>query len=151
MGMKITNLAEVTTMFNLMANEVPEAAREVLKKGAKEIRDTAKAYAPVDEHRLEKAIHILPYQGNQYMLRVTIDVGGVINGRSVDEYAAIVHEYTWSKRGPLTRLKGPKAGPRYLVRAVEAHRIALVKDLQATMAHGIAKSVARSGVNRKRK
>lgn len=138
-------------MFSLMGRVVPHEARETLKYHAKEIVKTAKAYAPVDEYRLVKAIKLLPMQGNQYSLRLVIDVGGTINGRSVDTYAAIVHEYPWHKRGPLTRMKGPKAGPRYLVRAVDAHKAKLVSELNKAMAAGISKSVTRSGVNAKAK
>lgn len=147
--MKVTNLSEVTTMFNLMDKVVPEAAREVLKQGAEKIKDTARAFAPVDEGRLEKAIHILPYQGNQFMLRIVIDVSGVVDGRDVSEYAAIVHEYPWSKRGPLTRVKGPRAGPKYMVRAVEEHRAKLIRELQAAMQTGINQAIDRSRVNSK--
>lgn len=151
MGMKITNLSEVTTMFHLIEREVPAEARRVLKWYAEEIVKTAKWYAPVDEYRLIRAIKLLPSQGNQYSLRMVIDVGGVIDGRSVDTYAAIVHEYPWSKRGPRTRAKGPQAGPRYLVRAVDKHKAKLVADLHVAMGTGLSHAVARSGVNAKRK
>lgn len=151
MGMQVTNLAEVTNFFQLTDHYVNAEARKVFKTGIQSIIDSAKSFAPVDEHRLEKAIHALPFQGNQYMLRVVIDVGGVIAGRSVDEYAAIVHEYPWSKRGPLTRLKGPRAGPRYMVRAVEEHRKKLALDIGKAMNKGISRAQATSGVNIKKR
>lgn len=149
MGMKIKNLGKVKTMFNLVERKVTDEARTVMRDYAEQIRDTARDYAPVLEHRIEKAIKILPAQGNQYMLRLTIAVTGTVAGRVVDTYAAIVHEYPWEKRGVFTRLKGPQAGPRYLKRAVELHRKDLVRDLKKAMQSGINKGIAQSGVNSK--
>ena len=80
MGFKITNLTEVSTMFRLLDREVPALARATLVDGAKKIRNTAISFAPVDKHNLEKAIHLLPFQGNQYSLRIIIDVGGIVGG-----------------------------------------------------------------------
>ena len=151
MGLRITNLSEVSIMFDMMDRNIPRQAREVLKSGAQTIVDQAIAFAPVDKHNLEKAIKLLPFQGNQYSLRIVIDVGGFVGGRNVDEYAAIVHEYPWSKRGPLTRVKSPSAGPRYLTRAFEKHRGKVKKDLQDSMAAEISKSIHRSGVNRSKR
>lgn len=147
-GLKITNLAEVMTMFQLVDRGVNRGARDILKHYTEEIQKTARYFAPVDQYRLEKAIKILPYKGNQYMLRAVIHVSGVVNGRSVDEYATIVHEYQWHKRGPLTRMKGPQAGPRYLARAVEKHKKELFEALKESMRKEISRAVARSGVNR---
>jgi hypothetical protein len=150
MGMRVTNLGEVKLMFSMMDREIPARAREVLKQGAQDIRKTAIAFAPVDLHNLEGAIHVLPYRGNQYMFRAVIDVSGVVGGRDVSVYATIVHEYPWSKRGPKTRAKSPRAGPRYLGRAVEANQARINKELRVAMATGIASSIARSGVNKPR-
>ena len=150
MGLKITNMTEVMTMFRLADMEVTKEARDVVKQYAEIIRETTRAFAPVDEHRLEKAIKVLPSKGNRHYLQVTIGVGGVVNGRDVSEYAAIVHEYPWEKRGPLTRMKGPRAGPRYLRRAVEHHRKDLQRDLKIAVAAGMTKAVGRSGVNKKK-
>lgn len=149
MAMRIKNLGKVKTMFRLVEQKVTDEARVVMRTYAEQIRDTARAYAPVLEHRIEKAIKILPAQGNQYMLRLTIAVTGTVDGRVVDKYAAIVHEYPWEKRGVFTRLKGPQAGPRYLKRAVELHRKDLIRDLNKAMQKGVSQGIARSGVNSK--
>lgn len=151
MGMKITNQTEVITMFRMVDKNVTREAREVMHRYADQIRDTARAFAPVLEHRIEKAIKVLPSQGNQYSLRLVIAVTGTVDGRSVDTYAAIVHEYPWSKRGVYTRLKGPQAGPRYLARAVEKHKKDLMVELRAAMSKGIGQSIARSGVNKNKR
>lgn len=151
MGMEITNLSEVIMAFKLTDKLVTAEARAVLVNGAKAIKQTARSYAPVDQHRIEKAIKLLPSQGNQYSLRVTIAVTGVVDGRLVDHYASIVHEYPWHKRGPLTRLKGPKAGPRYLTRAVTAHKKEIIEELKAAMNQGVRTAIQRSGVNTKKR
>lgn len=151
MGMRITNLSEVVTAFKLVDQEVNDEARATMKKFAEQIRQDARRFAPVDEHRIEKAIKVLPAQGNQYSLRLVVAVTGYVNGRSVDTYAAIVHEYPWSKRGPYTKLKGPQAGPRYLLRAVEKNKKGLQQELAAAMNRGISQGIRRSGVNNKRR
>lgn len=134
-------------MFELMGRDIPAEARKVMTEQAKDIVKTAKWYAPVDKYRLTRAIKLLPAQGNQYSLRLTIVVKGTVEGRSVDKYAVWVHEYPWSKRGPLTRAKGPQAGPRYIKRAVDDHKRDLIKELEAAMARGIKQAVQSSGVN----
>lgn len=151
MGMKITNLTEVVMAFKLTDEMVNSETREVLKAAAKQIRDDARRFAPVLHHRIERAIKVLPAQGNQYSLRLVVAVTGNIGGKSVDSYAAIVHEYEWHKRGPYTRLKGPQAGPRYLARAVEKNKRQLTQDLQAAMNRGISMAMQKSGVNSRRK
>lgn len=147
MGLKITNETKVITTFRLIDKEVSSSARDVMREYAMKIRDTARDFAPVLEHRIEKAIKILPSQGNQYSLRLTVAVEGVVKGRDVTTYAAIVHEYPWEKRGVFTRLKGPQAGPRYLKRAVDLHRKDLTRDLQAAMGGAIAKAIRKGGTN----
>lgn len=151
MGMRVTNITEVIQAFQLTDRLVNQEARDVLKRGALNIKTTAREFAPVLEHRIEKAIKILPSQGNQYSLRITIAVTGNINGKVVDSYAAEVHEYPWHRRGVFTRLKGPKAGPRYLSRAVEARKKEILDGLAAAMNTGISQAISKSGVNRKKR
>lgn len=151
MGFKITNQTEVITAFKLVDKTVTDKTRQVMKDYAELIKDQAIKNAPVLEHRIEQAIKLLPSQGNQYSLRMTIAVTGSVDGRSVDTYAAIVHEYPWSKRGPGTRAKGPQAGPRYLARAVEKYKADLMRDLRNAMAQGVSQAVKRSGVNNKKR
>jgi hypothetical protein len=149
MGFQITNISKVERMFELVGTRVPQEARNVVKFYAQEIVKTAKWYAPVDEYRLTRAIKLLPSRGNAYSLRMTIVVSGVIDGRSVDSYAARVHSYPWYKRGPRTRAKGPQAGPRYLSRAMEDHKKKMIAALEKAMQKGIQDAVRSSGVNAK--
>lgn len=151
MGIKITNLTEVVMAFDLIDRNVNRECRDAMVAVVKKIVQDTKRFAPVDKHRLEKAVKLLPSRGNQYSLHMTIAVEGTVNGRDVDEYAAIVHEYPWNKRGPLTRMKGPKAGPRYLTRAVEKNKKEMMEALAAAMNTGIAKGISRSNVNRKKR
>lgn len=149
MGMKITNLTEVVTMFKLVDKNVNQKTRDVMHAGAERIKQMAIVNAPIDEGNLEKAIKVKPSQGNQYSLKIVIAVEGIVGGRNVEEYAAIVHEYTWDKRGPLTRAKGPKAGPRYLFRAVRDGKQQLMRELAEATNKGIQSGIASSGVNAK--
>lgn len=151
MGMRITNMTEVVYALQLTDRLVNDQAREVMKQGAEKIKNDARHFAPVEFHGIEKALKLLPSQGNRYSLRMTVAVTGVVNGRNIDEYAAIVHEYAWHKRGPLTRLKGPQAGPRYLVRAVNKNKKTILDGLEKAMSSGISTAIARSGVNKPRK
>ena len=151
MGMKITNLAEVTHMFQMVDREVNSQTREVFKEYVDKICETAKEFAPVDEHRLERAIHVQPIRSNQYSMKAIIDVSGTIDGRDVSRYATIVHEYEWHRRGPKTRAKSNRAGPRYLTRAMREHEKEMIRALGVAMGKAINRSVARSGVNRRKR
>lgn len=151
MGMRITNITEVITAMQLVDRNVNEGARLALRQGAENVKKDAVAFAPVLHYRLEKAIKILPARGNQYSLKLTIAVTGVIDGKSVDKYAAEVHEYSWERRGALTQLKSPKAGPRYLFRAMEKNKKDIEERLSAAVNSGITTAIAQSGVNRKRR
>jgi len=151
MGMQITNLSEVEHMFRLVDKEVNEETRRVFKEYVTKIHKTAREFAPVDEYRLERAIKVEPMRSNQYSMKAIISVGGVIDGRLVDEYATIVHEYQWHKRGPKTRAKSNRAGPRYMTRAVKEHEKDMIRELGAAMSKGISRAVSRSGVNRKKR
>ena len=151
MGMRITNLASVEHMFRLVDKEVNDETRRVFKEYVTLIRDTAREFAPVDEHRLERAIHFDPIRSNQYSMKAVIEVSGLVDGRVVDTYATIVHEYEWHRRGPKTRAKSNRAGPRYLTRAMREHEKDMIKALGDAMGKAIKRSVARSGVNRTRR
>lgn len=139
-------------MFELTDRYVNAEVREAFKHGVERMRDQAIRNAPVDEHRLEDAIHLRPYAGNQYFVRAILDVSGSVRGRDVSAYATIVHEYPWSKRGPKTRAKGREAGPRYLTRAVSKHQKQMLDEIGDAMSAAIGRSVRHSGVNvRKRR
>ncbi len=149
-GMRIANLPEWQTFFKILDHDITTDARHAFKIALVRIQRQAIAYAPVDEERLEESIVIKPYQGNQYFMRGTISVGGVVRGRDVSAYARLVHEYPWTKRGPKTVAKGPKSGPRYLARAMDEYKKTLIKDVSEVMEKGIKVAVSRSGISRKR-
>ena len=149
-GMQIVNMPQLTRMFELMDKNVTTEAREALKAGVVKIHRQAIKNAPVDEYRLVHAIKIEPYTANKWFLRGHITVGGVVAGRDVSQYAMIVHEYPWEKRGPKTRAKGPMAGPRYLARAVKEYRAEILRNVENAMKKGVESAVRQSGANVKR-
>jgi hypothetical protein len=146
MSMRIENLEEVIAMFKYMDNNINQDTRTALKVGVKSIAQLAKHYAPVDEGRLEMAIKA-KFSGNGSQSSGIISVEGVVDGRDVSEYAAIVHEYEWRKRGPLTRVKGPKAGPRYLSRAIRDGKKQLFDEIEEAVGRNVRNGVRYSGVN----
>lgn len=148
MGLRIKNKREVVLALQYVDKEVNHETRKAFMEAAELVKKTTVEYAPIDEGNLEESVRIVRFGGNnQYRMRLTIAVGGMMNGRNVSEYAAYVHEYTWDMRGPLTKAKGPKAGPRYLFRAMRDQEKEVQKILEAAMKKGIAKGISKSGVN----
>lgn len=136
--------------LKVMDRNVNKDAREALKHEAKEIVGTARWYAPRLKWNLERTIKLAPIVANQFSMRITITVGGSIGGVDVTKYAAMVHEFPWEKRGPITRSKGPQAGPRYLSRALRDHKNATIQAIGDATAKAIKDAARQTGVNRRR-
>jgi hypothetical protein len=96
-----------------------DGARRAMRKGAKDIAALARLYAPVKFPRLELGIKAARPVDDGKRYRIRVEVGGVVKRRDISTYALTVHEYDMHRRGPATREKGPKAGPKYLKRAFD--------------------------------
>jgi hypothetical protein len=104
--MKISGVAQVQAMLRYVAEKVPENGRKVMHKGAETIVVEAKLNAPVLEHAIEDSIHIEKDYVERGRLQITVVAGGVVNGKDVDQYVALIHEHFDSmKPGPGTLAK----------------------------------------------
>lgn len=137
MGMKILGLEQLIAGLGRMGREVTDEARQAMREGAADIERTAIRNAPVLTYKLESSIRASRPEGNQHYYRVTVDVLGDGNLR---RYAALVEQMPWNRRGPLTRMKGPAAGPGYMRRAYAAHR----KEIERRVADAIGRGVLES-------
>ncbi len=144
------DLKPFEAFLKLMDRNVNRDAREALKASARRITLDARHFSPVLHFRLERTIKLMPIVANQFSMRITIKVGGTVDGVNVSKYAARVHEMGWERRGPLTRAKGPEAGPRYLTRAMRANEGSTKQALADAMGAGIERAAKTSGVRRKR-
>lgn len=104
-------------------------AKKVLREGAKRIRDTSIQQCAIDEGNLEEAHELTVVRLSRDNIEVEIEVGGVVNGVDVDEYAWKVHEtqvpYGDMPLGPKSQAKNESnppdrfVGGKFLERAVD--------------------------------
>lgn len=111
MGLKVNfDIASIIYKIEAVGRDATNAAFAALKQGGKDIRDTAREFAPVDDHDLEKAIK---EQSTKAEKTVWIGIDPTAydeHGKSVAEYGAKQHallEIGGDGRGTL-RL-GPKS------------------------------------------
>jgi hypothetical protein len=98
--------ASISKVFGKMVNAAKRstrAARHRMEDGAKDIRDLARNYAPVDMGNLENAIKIGHEKGEKGRRIFVVYVDEAMtgkNGRSLSYYAKPMHEgtYTPSKK-----------------------------------------------------
>jgi hypothetical protein len=117
MAMKFINLAQVLADLETSRKAVVATAREAIKAGAQVIEQQAIRNAPIDQGELEQSIELAVKRA---VSPGVYEVEVFVSARAA-EYAWIVHEYSWQRRGPKTKAKGPAAGPRYMARAFEKH------------------------------
>lgn len=136
-NLNVSGDATIITMFRNLAQKVPDNARKVMHRAADRVVKEAQLNTPVDEHNLEQSIRkVVSYQ-NRGRLSIQIQMGGVVNGVNVDEYAMRIHEnYIDENAGPGTRAKrlanpGRYVGGKFLERAIaeEVNRGRLRKEM----------------------
>lgn len=148
MAMRIKGVQATMSTLSEISRRSTTDARTEIKLGAEEIQKRAQVYAPVDLHNLEKAITVSRPIDTGRQFKVDIRVGGIVNGRNVDEYALIMHE--WSGRwGAGTKAKqaslGVLVGPKYLERAARE----LFPIIQRRVSAALNKIIATKGIFRK--
>lgn len=126
MGLRVEfDSADIVAKLTAVGKDATNAAYGAIKEGGQEIRDQARAYAPVDEHDLEKAIVTQPVKDD-----LTVYIG--IDPRATDErgvqidfYGLMMHELLapyGSGRfnlGPKSEAKGAGVGGKFLQRAFD--------------------------------
>jgi hypothetical protein len=139
MAFKVDGVEELMTRLRITADSVGGAARKVMHRAADRIVKNAKLNCPVDDGRLEQSIHKEVKYGYRNQLAIDIVADGVIDGKDVGEYAAIIHEHYESfKPGPGTIAKraanpGRHVGSKYLQRALEEEQERLTQQIEKAM------------------
>lgn len=121
--MRALGIEKVKVELRNIGEMVVDNARKTMRASAKRIVKEAQLNAPVDDHQLEKAIHVVRDYGDRGRLEINIEVGGVVDGVNVDDYAALMHEGSYNL-GPASQQKqaanpGRIIGPKFLTRAAE--------------------------------
>lgn len=133
--MKVSGLDELFVKLVHGATKVKDNARKVMHRQGDAIQKRAVLYAPVDEGFLEKSIHVEKGYEDNGRLVIAIVAGGIVEGKNVDAYAALIHEnYESMKPGPNTIAKraanpGVYIGGKFLDRAANDSKEKLEKAL----------------------
>lgn len=121
----VRNTEKVVVELQSIGERVVDNARKLMHASSKKIVDRAKLMAPVDDHQLEKSIHLERSVGERGRLVLTVTAGGVVDGVNVDDYATLIHEnYESMDPGEGTLQKraanpGVYIGEKFLTRAAE--------------------------------
>lgn len=118
-------------------------SKKELRTGAKEILETSRQQAPVDDGQLEKAHELRTVKLNKDDMEVEITVGGFVDGVNVDVYAWEMHEFQTPygdiPLGPGSQAKNDAnppdrfVGGKFLERAVDEHEDAIVERVANTL------------------
>jgi Bacteriophage HK97-gp10, putative tail-component len=144
MAFKVDGVQDLMSRLRITADSVGGAARKVMHRAADRIVKNAKLNCPVDDGRLEQSIHKEVKYGYRNQLTIEIVADGVIDGKDVGEYAAIIHEHYESfKPGPGTIAKraaspGRYVGGKFLQRALEEEQDRLAAQIEKAMQKQIA-------------
>lgn len=149
MGLKILGVKE--TLVNLRRTEQRTHKRllRLMRRGAEDIRDLSREYAPVDEGNLEEAIEVgesvenfMGRSRNVEFVGVNPDKLGEGFTKYKYRYDIAMHEGSYNL-GPLSQAKaqasGKQVGPKYLTRAwkeLEPDLIAKAERIAAETARG---------------
>lgn len=132
--MKVRGAEQVIAKLRSIGTRVPEGARKKMHASAQHIVDEARLNAPVEHGNLEAAIHIdRSYEAGTGRLKIDVVAGGIVGGRNVDDYAAVMHESDY-ELGPASQAKQQAhperlIGPKFLERAAEAEQVPLIQQL----------------------
>lgn len=142
-SMYSVNNEKVVVELHSLGERVVENARKTMHASARRIVKEAQLNAPVDQHNLEKSIHIEKSYGERGRLEITVVAGGTVDGRDVDEYATIMHESIYAL-GPKSQEKQnahPERiiGPKFLERAADKEEETLRSKMVAAIRRVIPK------------
>jgi len=133
MGMKISfDARAIVAKLTQIGEHAEKRGAEALRKGAHEIRNRARAYAPLEHGGLEHAIQVYSDRSGINRRRVyyvyidpdmpELDAGGKPTSRKVGRYMMMMHEgsYNLGKRSLAKEASsGVSVGPKFLERAAD--------------------------------
>lgn len=151
--LRVRNVELVAARLQNTGKVTNSTTREVIRKGAYDIRNLARELAPHDEGSLEDAIEVSE-RADPVTQRKGFTVG-IINpnapgtrAQSVSQYADEM-ENNWGSYKPgkgtlAKRAAGQKAGGRFLARSAIALAPLILRRVRAAIARAIARQSAKS-------
>ncbi|MGZ8497413.1 MAG: HK97 gp10 family phage protein [Candidatus Binatia bacterium] len=149
MGVKIKGLNHLLASLANTAERSSRGSREALEKGAEDIKDLARLYAPVDQKNLEKSIKTGKFKDstnhgrNTYTVFVDEDMSAGPN-KKVGDYADEMHELHGIdyQPGDKTIAKqnanpGVYVGRKFLERALDDKRDEIGRKVEEKLKQGI--------------
>lgn len=139
------NADRVVVELHSIGERVVETARKRMHSAAQRIVKNAQLNAPVDDHQLERSIHVERSLGERGRLELTVVAGGTVDGVNVDDYATLIHEnYSSMTPGENTRAKilaNPDRviGEKFLTRAAEEEEEGLAGSMIAAIRRVVPK------------
>lgn len=129
MGLRFKNSYDFGDLgFHLknVSRKASKGAAGEMRRAAYDVKELSVRMAPVDKQNLEKAHEVVERRGDRNRIEFSVEVGGFVGGRNVDEYALFVHEnYGSVKRRGKGTIEKQKADPsvevgeKFLERAFE--------------------------------
>lgn len=147
MGVVVSGIEDLIVSLANKATRSSRGAREELQRGAIDIRDLARLYAPVDEGNLEDAIKEGKSRGSDGRNVYTVEVDESQDAstkdhpnRVVGDYAMKMHDGVYNL-GPLSEAKaeetGLPVGRKFLERAMEDMEDSIKIRAEAKVNQGI--------------
>lgn len=149
-SVRVSNVDKVLAELRHTGDRVVGSARGAMRRAAARIVENARINAPRDRWNLEESIQLVRDYGIRGRLELTIEMGGVVNGVNVDQYALIIHENYEGiivdddnpERRQGTREKQAQypnhyIGGKFLSRAVDEEQQKLMKHLVGAVTHAI--------------
>ena len=140
MAIKLTGFSNLMTELENVGERSSRNVKQALEDGANLLKDTIQDYAPVKFGGLQAEWDVFPnaYGGINGRTTYTVEIDPTALSRDpssqkivyVADYAERVHDLEWRQRGRGTIAKGPKAGPRFVDRAIDATEYEIDYNLQ---------------------
>ena len=83
---------ELAVSLHNAAKRSTRKVRLTMRRTVNKVKDLSVRQTPVDLHNLEEAHEVTEKRGASNRIEFAVEVGGVVGGRNVDDYAAYVHE-----------------------------------------------------------
>lgn len=139
MPIEVIGVNEVVNRLRRIEDRTTQRQLRRLKKGAKDITQTAKNYAPVDQGNLEEAITAVATREGTFKNRIEFLIGvdksklGPGKNPGGFDYDVEMHEGHY-KLGERSKEKqerlGVIVGAKYLERALQDHEPGIIEDME---------------------
>jgi len=126
-GVRVKGIAATQARLERTGERTTKAALAELRAGAEKVVKTAQDNAPFKTGDLEKAIVAEESRtgtNRRTVIEVKVDPSTFDHPHGADYFVRLHEDPSWNP-GPLSRQKiaeGKRVGPKYITRAVEAHR-----------------------------